>query len=153
MQRAVWMHSVVVGEPGRQLSENGWGIWRRIYANVIALESLHERLSHAVALRRATRCPAGLQANIPGKTVGLMRDVAGTVVREPLRRMRHLRNLTEASGQGLHHDVPYQLSADACSRGSKGDGLPIAAVQTERHTYSLAVIAADLKAVRAIPLI
>jgi hypothetical protein len=67
--------------------------------------------------------------------------------------VRQLGNFTEALDQRLHHHITYQLTADAGGGGSKGDRLPIAAVQAEGHARPLTVVTGNLQPVQAVPLI
>ena len=50
---------------------------------------------------------------------------------------------------GGHHEVAHVLARDAAGGCHEAHGLPVAAVEGEGHAHALAVVAADLQAVRA----
>ena len=50
---------------------------------------------------------------------------------------------------GGHHEVAHVLARDAAGACHDAHGLPVAAVEGEGDAHALAVVAADLQAVRA----
>ena len=73
------MHLVIMGEPAKQLIDNGPGIRPRVHSDVIALEGADERFRHTVRLWAADRCGPRHQADVAGKGMGITRCVSATV--------------------------------------------------------------------------
>ena len=72
---------VVVGDPGADPRQDGVGVGLGLDAGIVALERLHERLAHPVALGRAHRRKAGhkVQGCREGQRLGVR--VGGASVR------------------------------------------------------------------------
>src|SRR6516225_7784547 len=96
--------------------------------HVIALEGLHERLRHAIRLRAAHRSEAGNQAQADRKSDRLVGAVRTAVVGEPLEGVRSLSG-TEASLNGLQHQIANHLPADATAARAPSHDLPVAGVE------------------------
>src|SRR5215831_19099369 len=54
--RLVRVNLVVVGDPSWQLTHDGFGIWSRTDADIVALDRANEGFSHSVALWTFERC-------------------------------------------------------------------------------------------------
>ena len=82
------MHGVVVLHPDVNESKGGSGIWDWADPDIVALEGLHERFGHAVALRAFDRGEARHQIERDGDLDGLVGGEDRAVVGEPLHRVR-----------------------------------------------------------------
>lgn len=145
---------VVVGDPGADPRQDRVGVGPGLDAGIVALERLHERLAHPVALGRAYRREAGheVQGCREGQRLGGRKGRA--VVRQPLHGMGRAK-AAEASFQAaearLHagqHEIPHHLAGDPTRRGHPGDHLAIMGVDGEGYPHRLAVPAADLQPIR-----
>jgi hypothetical protein len=75
-------------------------------------------------------------------------DAAATIVREPFRN-RQTVDQVEAVLDSLQHEVADVVTRDAARRGREAHGLSVTAVEGEGDLHLLAIVAADLEAVRA----
>ena len=80
--------------------------------NVVTPERLHERLRDAVALRGAAPAIQQRQAERRCRLAGLLGDVGGATVGQPLDRMWD-RSCAEATLDAGNHQVADHLSRDA----------------------------------------
>ena len=80
---------------------------------------------------------------------GLSSGVAASVVGQPLDRARQMVDPPKAMLDGRDHEVAHVFARDPAGRGHKAHGFPIAAVEGKGNPHPLAVIAADLQAIRA----
>lgn len=117
--------------------------------HVITLDRLHKGLGHAVALRAAQRCGHRLQTDLPSKQARLFGRVGLAVIAEPLHR-RGGQLITEALLHAFQHQVADIIAAVTDRARDPADGFAITAIQGEGHAQFGAVLAAELKAVRAL---
>src|SRR5687767_11379230 len=102
---------VVVVEPSGDLVKRLGGVGHGADAEVVALQSLHEGLAHAVALWARHRREAGNEIELRGEDAGLAGGVDRAVVREPFHRMRRP-DAAEADLHGFEHHVADVGGAD-----------------------------------------
>lgn len=140
---------VVMLEPKRQLSDDGFSIRGGVYRDVIALECFDERLGHAVRLWASHRCRARFHADLAEQGCGVLGDEAGAVVGEPFDGFGQHIDAAEAVLDGGDHEVLHVFALDALGGGDMGDCLAVAAVEGEGDTDLLLVVAADLEAIGA----
>ena len=86
-----------------------------------------------------------------GRSAGLVRDVAGAVIGQPLDGLRQSIDPAEAMLDGRHHQVANIVTLDPFGRSHEAHGFPVAAVEREGYPDLLAVVTGDLEAVRAPP--
>ena len=67
---------VVVGDPSWQLTHDGFGIWSRTDADIVALDRANEGFSHSVALWTFERRRPRFEADVAGEAAGVAGDVA-----------------------------------------------------------------------------
>src|SRR5476649_1568410 len=116
--------------------------------HVVTLDCLHETLGHAVALRAAYRRGHRLQTDLPSKQARLFGGVGRAVIAEPLlRRCRQL--ITEALLHAFQHQVTDIITAVPGRARDPADGFAITTVQGEGHAQFGAILATELKAIRA----
>ena len=143
------VHFVVVGQPRRKLPQHGLGIRSRAHAHIVPLDRPHERLSHTIALRALEWGGPGFEADLSRKAACLGRDVAGAVVGQPLDGLRQAIDLAEPVLDGGHHEITDLLASDPTGGRDIAHGLAITAVEGVGDTDPLAILAPDLKAIRA----
>ena len=120
--------------------------------DIVFLHRLHELFGHAITLRAAHRCCAGLQIQLSGEPPRFMRGIRGTVVRQPLHRcVRQL--IAEALFYRPQHYILHGRTVVATGTRRPVYGFSVATVQRERYPQFLAIVAAELEAVRAPALI
>src|SRR5215813_10585193 len=107
---------VVVIDPTWEHLQHGCGIWSGLDPGVVALECFDEGLADAIALGASHWGEAGNEAKCDGELQCFPRGVSGTVVSEPLNRMRR-----PGSGKPLldtgEHQVAHHFAADTGSGG------------------------------------
>lgn len=140
---------VVVGDPSWQLTHDGFGIWSRTDADIVALDRANEGFSHSVALWTFERRRPRFEPDVAGEAAGVAGDVAAAVIRKPFDRDGQAIDLAKPVLDGSHHQVAHVLAGDAAGSGQEAHGFPITAVERKRNPHPLAVVAADLKAVGA----
>ena len=141
---------VVVGDPSWQLTHDGFGIWSRTYADIVALDRANEGFSHSVALWTFERRRPRFEPDVAGEAAGVAGDVAAAVIRKPFDRDGQAIDLAKPVLDGSHHQVAHVLAGDAAGSGQEAHGFPITAVERKRNPHPLAVVATDLKAVGAL---
>lgn len=120
--------------------------------DIVFLHRLHELFGHAITLRAAHRCCAGLQIQLSGEPPRFMRGIRGTVVRQPLHRcVRQL--IAEALFYRPQHYILHGRTVVATGTRRPVYGFSVATVQRERYPQFLAIVAAELEAVGAPPLV
>ena len=77
---------VVVGDPSWQLTHDGFGIWSRTDADIVALDRANEGFSHSVALWTFERRRPRFEPDVAGEAAGVAGDVAAAVIRKPFDR-------------------------------------------------------------------
>ena len=70
----------IILDPISYQSKNGFSIWQRIDAHIIALERFHESFRHAVGLRAGDRREAWLQTELAGKDARFLRRVRAAII-------------------------------------------------------------------------
>ena len=143
------MHAIIVIHPDWQLFEDGACVRFWADADVIALEGTDERLGHAVGLRAFDRRSSGDQADVAGEAASVVCGVAAPIIGEPFDLAGHMIYLTEAVLDGGDHEVTHVLGCDAACGRNVAHGFAVAAVEREGDAHLLAIVAADLQAVRA----
>src|SRR4029077_6174934 len=142
------VNGVVVLHPAIDECESAGGIGDGVHPNVIALEGLHKRLGHAVALGAFDRREARHEIERQGDLDGPMGSEDRSVVGEPLHGVRRA-DRAKALLDAVDHYVADHLAGDAGRRGDPTDDLPIMAIESEGEAHDLAVPAGELKAIRA----
>jgi hypothetical protein len=138
-----------MGDPSWQLTHDGFGIWSRTDADIVALDRANEGFSHSVALWTFERRRPRFEPDVAGEAAGVAGDVAAAVIRKPFDRHGQAIDLAKPVLDGSHHQVAHVLAGDAAGSGQEAHGFPITAVERKRNPHPLAVVAADLKAVGA----
>src|SRR5512132_873845 len=92
---------------------------------------------------------ARLQPDVAGKAPGLVGGVARPVVGEPFDGLGQLVHAPKAMLDGGDHEIADIFALDALGGGDMAHGFTVTAVEREGDTDLLAIIAADLEAVRA----
>jgi hypothetical protein len=83
----VRVNLVVVGDPSWQLTHDGFGIWSRTDADIVALDRANEGFSHSVALWTFERRRPRFEPDVAGEAAGVAGDVAAAVIRKPFDRV------------------------------------------------------------------
>lgn len=76
----MWMVLIVIFEPSGELVERGLGVGQWAHPHIVALDSFHERLAEAIALRAGDRREAWHQIELSGKPACLDGGVGRPVV-------------------------------------------------------------------------
>lgn len=101
--------------------QHGRGIWSGSDPGVVPLEGFDEGLADAIALGASHRGEAGNEAKCDGELPCFSRGVSGTVVSEPLNRMRR-----PGSGEPLldtsEHQIAHHFTVDTGGGGVPRDG-------------------------------
>ena len=74
---------VVVGDPSWQLTHDGFGIWSRTDADIVALDRANEGFGHSVALWTSERRRFRFEPDLAGEATGVAGDVAAAIIRKP----------------------------------------------------------------------
>ena len=139
---------VVMLEGNCQVAQRRFPIRFGHVRHVVTLDRLHEALCHAIALWATHRCGHRLQADLSSKQARLFSGIGRTVIAEPLhRRCRQL--ITEALLRAFQHQVADIIAAVPGWAGDPADGLAVTAVQGKGLAQFGAVLATELKTVRA----
>jgi len=101
---------------------------QRVQLNVIPFKSLNERFGHAVGFRTAARSRAQFDPYHLSEVPGLVRDIRGAVVAEPLKRMRQHIDPAETVFDRLHHEVPDYVPGNAARGRHIAHNFPITTV-------------------------
>lgn len=141
------MFLVVMLEGDGQVAQGRRSIRLGHVADVVTLHGLHEALRHAVALWATHRSGQGQQADLPGKGPGLFGGIGRAVIVQPLHRRRR-QLATEALLDSFQHHVADIVATVAMRAGHPADGLAVTAVQGEGHAQLVAILAAELEAIR-----
>ncbi len=142
------MHAIIVVEPFWQLVDDGLCVGSRADAGVVSFEGPDESLGHSVALRTFDRRGAWCQADVAREAPCILGSVAAAVISQPFDGVGQLVHLAEAMLDGGNHEVAHVLGGDAAGSGYISHRLPVAAVEGEGDADLLAIVAADLEAVR-----
>lgn len=142
------MAVVVVLDPASDQSECGLGIRQRRHLDVVALQGLHEGFRDAVALRALHRREAGLQAELAGEDLCLLRDVWRAVVGQHLDQRRRVA-CSEAALDGFEHEIADRTADPGVDHGAPGDDLAVVCVDDEGSADDIAVPAGELEPVAA----
>jgi len=140
---------VVVSKPAWQLGRHGGGVGFLGEAGIVALDGLHERFGHAVGLRAFDGRGHRLESKITSEAAGFEGGLAGAVVGQPFDLLRRPADATEAAFDGLYHQIPDHFAGDASDGRHMAHHGAIAAVHDEGDPHPGAVVAGDLKSVRA----
>ena len=138
------MFRVVILHPVIDARERGSGVGKRIDADIVALEGLHEGFGHAVALGAFHRREAGLEVQGCSDLEGAICSEDRTVVRQPLDPVG-CPEVAKPLLNTLHHHIPDHLAGDSSCRCHLADDLAIMAVQCERNTDNIAIPADELE--------
>src|SRR5205823_3813078 len=142
------VNGVVVLHPAIDQGEGGSSIGDRVHPDVIALEGLHERLGHAIALGAFDRGEAGHQIERQGDLDRPMSGKDRSVVGEPLHGLRRAHR-AKALLDAVDHHVADHLTGDAGRRGDPTNDLAVVTIKGEGEAHDLAVPAGELQAIRA----
>ena len=139
---------VVVGEPSRELIDDGAGVWPGTDPGVVALQRPDEGLGHAVRLRAFDWRGAGHETDVAGEPTSVVRGIAAAIVGQPLDRFGKRVDLPEAMFDAEHHEVTNVLGADPGGCCDIAHGFTVTAVESEGDADLLAVVTGDLQPVR-----
>src|SRR6266567_5546779 len=131
------MHSVVVLHPAIDESKCRSGMGYRDDPDIVALERLHERLRHAVALRAFDRGEAWHQVERHGDLGGLVGGEDRSVVGEPLHRMWRA-DRGKALLDAADHHVADHLAGYAGGCRHPADDFAVMAIEGESDAHDLA---------------
>src|SRR5438128_10898430 len=109
------MHRVVMLEPQWKLTHHRDRIWPRIYPRIVPLESLPERLGHAVGLRTFDRRGSRHEANLSRQLSRFRGDVRRAVVRQPFDCRWQAIHRPAAALHAVDHEVAYVPPLKAAS--------------------------------------
>src|SRR6201982_217808 len=126
---------VVVGDPSWQLTHDGFGIWSRTDADIVALDRANEGFSHSVALWTFEGRRPGFEPDVASEAAGVAGDIAAAVIRKPFDRNGQAIDLAKPVLDGSHHQVAHVLAGDAAGSGQGAHGFPITAVEGKRTPH------------------
>jgi hypothetical protein len=87
--------------------------------------------------------------DVASEAAGIASNVAAAVVRQPFDGDRQAVDPAEPMLDGGHHQVPHVVAGDAARGGEEAHGFPVTAIEREGDPHPLAIVAADLEAIRA----
>src|SRR5262245_14087034 len=145
----VRVNLVVVGDPSWQLTHDGFGIWSRTDADIVALDRANEGFRHSVALWTFERRRPRFEPDVAGEAAGVAGDVAAAIIRKPFDPHGQALDLAKPVLDDSDHQVAHVLAGDAAGSPNEASGYPITAVEPKRNPHPVAGVAADLKAVAA----
>ena len=140
---------IVVGDPGWQLAQYGFGIRSQTDTDVVTFDGADEDFSHSIALPAFDRRCSTFKPDVPSEATGITSDVAAAIIGQPFDRDGPAIDPAEPMFDGSYHQVAHVVAGDAARGGQEAHGFPITAVQCEGNPHSLAVFAADLEAIGA----
>ena len=138
------MERVVVGDSSVDEPDHGSRVGQRRDADVVTLESLHERLAHAVAFRRPDDREAGNEAESGGEVTRVLGGVSAAVVREVLDRLGSAVGPEPTFDRGQHHLANIGAGDAGSGDGDVRDYLAIEGVEDEGDADRLAIPVGDL---------
>ena len=117
--------------------------------HIIPFKGLDEGLGHAIGFGAVIGGRTNQQSHHPGKLLRLVGHISRAVVAEPLDSHRQPIHSTKTGLNGLCHQVPDHVSADASGCGDVTHDLPVTAIHAEGHADSLPIPAGNLEGVGA----
>src|SRR3954454_15613086 len=148
-QRFVRVDRIVMAEPRIELAQHAVRVGLGADACVIPLDGFDEGFGHAIRLWALDRCRARNQPDVASQGTRLSGSVGRAIVRQPFDRLGQFVDQPETALDAFDHQIADVRTVDAAGCRHPGDRLAVAAVEREGNPHFLAVVAADLKAVRA----